>query len=191
MRKLSTDEELAKAFFASYSLEAEPYEDSQLQESRTPDFKVSYPQDGFFFFSEVKSFNTKVGSKGLSPTRVFNIFTAGIHDAYGQFKAVNSHRIVPNVLVFVTHNFQIDWHAFKEFLQGYIAFPNGGKESIIPLKRVSESFYKNEVKQIDLFVFLQGKKPDFFFSKVDQFFTDKLLRVFRIDREKVSSLRVG
>jgi len=189
MRKLSPDEKLAQGFFASYKLNAEPYEGDQLQEHRTPDFKVSC-DDGFFFFSEVKSFNTKVGSDGLLHTRVFNVFTTAIHDAYGQFRAVNSQHIVPNVLVFVTHNFQIDWHAFKEFLQGYIAFADG-KDSVIPLRKVSRGVYKTEVKQIDLFVFLQGNKPDFFFNRTEQFFKNRLLRLFRADNAKISRLRVG
>ncbi len=111
-----------------------------MQESRTPDFKGTSLPDGFFFFCEVKSLETKIGSNGILHTRVFNIFTATIHDAFGQFQAVNSQHIVPNVIAYVTHNFQIDWKSFEDFLQGYIDIPEfAGRASAISLKRVSNS----------------------------------------------------
>ena len=192
MIKLSKDENIVKAFFESFRLGVDLFDEVERQAGRNPDFKVSLQDDGFFFFCEVKSLNTEVTNDGLLHSRVFNIYTAGIHDSFGQFKVVNSQHFVPNVLAYVSHNFQMNSHNFKDFLQGYISIPNGDeKESVMPLRKVSSSNHIKELEKIDLILFFLGDKPDYIITSKDQRFINKLIRIFGIKEEDISRLSLG
>ncbi|MFA7059895.1 MAG: hypothetical protein WC156_03660 [Pedobacter sp.] len=154
------DERLVEAYLRKCGLEPErfPGEDST-RHQKTPDFKVS-SLSGKFFFCEVKSILTKTTERGLLHATVHNSFTKNIANAVEQFDSVNSHRLVPNVLVWVSHNFQINDQNLCELLVGNISIQ--GRVSVNLKKyRFSKRTSKN-LKNIDLHIWLyhDGKIRD-------------------------------
>jgi hypothetical protein len=193
MNKLNKDETTVNTFLSLYGLKPERLMESETQNIRTPDFKVTNLKNDFSFFFEVKSLNTKIGEDGLLHTRIFNIFTATIHNAFGQFNAVNFNHSIPNILVYVSHNFQIDWRSFRDFIQGHTeVYDNLGNKRKANFKQISFSNYNDEMKQIDLFVFLQGEKqPCYFFNGRDKKVAAKFKQIFRKEDKPFSHLSVG
>ncbi|MFN0157095.1 MAG: hypothetical protein ACKVRP_03365 [Bacteroidota bacterium] len=176
-----------RTFLINKRLHVEPF-NLDVTENRSPDFKVSSSETGSFFFCEVKSIGTVIDEGGLSFNRVFNIFTAKIHDTIGQFTAVNSAHIVPNVLAFVTSTFQVNSNTFREFLQGCI-LTTEGQELIADLRKISDNT-KNELKTLDLCLFFQGDKVDFFFTGRDKYLRDILIGLFGVERGSLEGIYI-
>lgn len=184
------DEEAVRNLLNTYGCMAERYPKNQRHTS-APDFRVTTPLHDFFFLCEVKSIESKE-NEFLLHSRVFNIFTAKIHEAIGQFVSVNSNHLVPNVITWVSKDFRIEWNKFREFLQGRISIYKGREEKlIVDLKKISTSRINNEIMEIDLFILLQGKQPSFFFTGRDRSLAEKLIRVFHLDKTKMGSIQLG
>lgn len=184
------DEEAVRKLLNAYHCIAERYPKNQRHKS-APDFRVTTPLNDFFFLCEVKSIENKE-NEFLLHSRVFNIFTAKIHEALGQFMSVNSNHLVPNVITWVSKDFRIEWNKFKEFLQGHISIHKEREEKfIVDLRKISTSRIKNEAMEIDLFILLQGNHPSFFFTGRDRRYAEKLIRVFQLDKTKMRSIKIG
>lgn len=184
------DEENVSNFLSAYGCTVERYLKNQRHTS-TPDFRVSVPLDNFFFLCEVKSIESKE-KEFLLHSRVFNIFTAKIHEAVGQFRSVNAKHLVPNVITWVSKDFRIEWNKFREFLQGCISIYERNQEKLhIDLKKISRSRIRDEIMTIDLFILLQGNHPCFFFTGRDRIFADKLIRLFQVDKGRMGTMKIG
>ncbi len=184
------DEERVRKILNAYDCIADRYPKTQRHIS-APDFRVTTPLNGFFFLCEVKSIESKE-NEFLLHNRVFNIFTAKIHEALAQFTSVNSNHLVPNVITWVSKDFRIEWNKFREFLQGHISVHKEGDEKIVvDLRKISKSRIKNEVMEIDLFILLQGNQPTFFFTGRDRIYAENLIRVFHLDKTKMHSVKIG
>lgn len=185
------EEQAVKDFLRKYGCQAEQYPKSCRHKS-TPDFQVSSINHDFFFLCEVKTIKSK-DNKGILNSTVFNLFVTKIHEAVGQFNSVNSKHIVPNLLLFYTNEFRINWNTFKDFLQGFISAADGsGIESrIANLRKVSQSRIRKEILDVDLFLFLQGNVPTFFFTSRDKNVIKKFSLLFNIELSNVQSLEIN
>jgi len=118
------DESLVKAYLMKFGLVTDRFAGNDAtRNQKTPDFKVISLTEKFFF-CEVKTILTKTTEKGLAHRTIHNSFTKNIADAVDQFDSVNYLRLVPNVLVWISHNFQINDQNLRELLTGEISIEN-------------------------------------------------------------------
>jgi len=150
MNVSTVDEYLAKTYLESFNLEVEHYSKYEHGEKR-PDFKVN-SQFGLYFFCEVKSVLTETKETGILHKTIYNTISSKIHSASKQFREVNSNHFVPNVLVIVSHNMQINWHSFEEFARGFMRL---GETSFVDLTKYRMGRIQHEFREIDLFIWLE------------------------------------
>src|SRR2546427_4176885 len=114
MAKTNLDENRVCRFLRSHELMPVRYPKIRgRSKTKAPDFQVSGPND-VFFLCEVKSVLTSTGPDGILHSTIFNGLTEDVHEAVKQFRSVNSTHSVPNVLAWVSHNFQINVHSFLD-----------------------------------------------------------------------------
>ena len=146
------DEKLVETYLNKFSLVAERFAGGETsRHQKTPDFKV-ISIGGKFFFCEVKTILTKTSEKGLAHKTVYNSLTSNIADAVGQFDSVNSLRLVPNVLAWVSHNFQINDQNLHDLLTGNISI---GDKVYVDLKKYRFSKRTSgNLRKIDMHIWL-------------------------------------
>ncbi|MBX7046382.1 MAG: hypothetical protein K1X86_11165 [Ignavibacteria bacterium] len=166
------DEKFIEDFLKSLTLK--PTRFPKNKEEKSPDFKVE-TQNGFLFFCEVKSIEIETSKEGLLYSTIYNCITTRVHKAFKQFESVNALRFVPNVLIFISHNFQINFKSFEELLIGKLEIEG---DKIADFSKYKYGKFKNEIKSIDLVIFFNGDVANYFYITTD--FISQLTRIFPI-----------
>jgi len=182
-----TDEYLAKTYLESFKLEVENYSKTEHDE-KTPDFKVT-AQSELYFFCEVKSIFTTTNDTGILYNTIYNAISGKIHSAYKQFRGVNSNHYVPNVLVIISHNMQINWHSFEELARGFIKL---GPSSFVDITKYRMGRIRYEFREIDLFIWLEDiQAAKLFFNNHNMRNVALLSQVFSFDLKSISNETFG
>jgi len=176
------DEERAIRFFESHGLQPKRYPGKDSKRlKKTPDFTVS-ASNGYFFYCEQKSVLAITGNDGILHSTINNNLTDNIHEAAKQFKEVNSKHLVPNVLVWFSHNCQINDQTLRDLLNGRIEF--NGKQ-LANLLKFRHGRIGHDLEEIDLHIWLYPwGEPIYVFTpyfKVDTLTVVKLCRIFDIN----------
>jgi len=132
----------------------------------TPDYKVR--KDGeLVLYCEVKSVLTETHPEfGLLWQTLYNSLTADVHKAAKQFQAVNPDRTVPNVLIWMSHNFQINVNSFVDLAQGKIQIDN---IEIADLGRYTRGRFQQDIDNIDMVIWIgPGGSDDMTFVMLTQ-----------------------
>lgn len=189
------DLQFAKTFYESYGLTVEPFSKLEMKNSKTPDRKI-FKDGNLISYCEVKSPQKDgwldalldeappdeiVGGARSDP--VFNRISGHVKKAVEQFEAVNPDREVPNILLFINHDENSNFHDLKETLTGYFHSENG--ELHPTMMNVAEGRSIGERKhRVDLFIWINAEKstggPKYFFGS-DQTHLDTLCEAFKID----------
>lgn len=166
------DEKRAEALLKARGLQPEPYPEAR---TKTPDFKVTGPRD-VFFLAEVKSILTGKPDAPLLFDTLYNNIGKDIRKAAKQFIAVNYTRSVPNVLIWVPHDFRITVDRFVALIQGAIIVE---KQVIRDLKKFRDGSTRPSLEIIDLHICLGANDvPSFVFLNHEPRFTRQLRRAF-------------
>lgn len=182
---MNDDEKLAKYFLETYELEVSLYTKEMRKSSRTPDFRVT-GKDGFHFLCEVKSIYTETTENGILYSTIYNRIIERMEAAYEQFFAVNSRRMVPNILIFISHNFQIHYRTFEDLFKGGFFI---GEEEIANFIKYRDGKFKKILPIIDLIILLdENSKPDYFFLSQDKSISERFIRIFNVDRNNINIL---
>lgn len=174
MNKDTPDEKLAKKFLESHQLSPERFDKSVA--GRTPDFKVS-SKSGVLFMCEIKSIEGAI-DKGILHATIFNNLTKKLHKAYKQFDSVNSQHLVPNVLIWVSHDFQINWHTFTNLMRGKIQIED---RLIRNLGKFTNGRIKHEKLEIDMHIWLhKNGDAEFLVNPTYRDFAHRLIILFNL-----------
>jgi hypothetical protein len=167
LRRDCSDEILVAEYFKTkLDLIAERF-NKKIRIGKTPDFIVKNA-DGLSFFCEVKSIKTDMwldnlfkknrsiellggireNDKGEPTDPAYNRVAAKIHEAFTQFKSVNSSHEQPNVLFFINHDQNSGCQDLDAVLTGSIECNDGTK--FMAFEKYSEGRIKNEKLFIDL-----------------------------------------
>lgn len=167
MSKLLLDEKIASDLLKSYNLSVKKIEEKDFPNQKVPDFEVK--QNNLLFYSEVKSLELKLdnNAKMFLFRTTFNKLLSQIHKAGKQFDTFNSNGSFPNVLIWISRDFQLNFYTLLDALKGYIEFEN----QIIYYFRLDDKYkrLKKDFEKIDLHIWLQvseqniSGKPDFLF----------------------------
>lgn len=176
MSKTSPDEDRAGRFLRGRGLVPERYPKTRGRVNRkTPDFHVSGPNDAFFL-CEVKSVFTKTGSDGILHRTTYNSLTENIYDAVKQFRSVNATHSVPNVIIWISHNFQINVRTLLNLASGRISI---GRPPLVDLTKYREGRLKRVFDDVDLHIWLESDDTgQFVFNPAHGHLTSQLWRVF-------------
>lgn len=165
-------EKFAEDFLKSLTLRTTRFPKNKKE--KAPDFKVE-TQSGFFFFCEVKSIEIETSREGLLYSSINNCITTRVHKAFKQFQSVNANKFVPNVLIFISHNFQINYKSFEDLLRGKLEIEGA---EIADFSKYKYGRFKNEIKEIDLVIFFNGDVANYFYITRD--FIYPLTRIFPV-----------
>lgn len=184
MANSKADEACAEQFLISRGLVPERFAGKDTRRrTKTPDFKVS-ATTGEFFYCEQKSVYTETGKGGILHRTICNSLTDNIHQAVSQFRSVNSRRFVPNVLIWISHNVQINERRLVELWEGCIKI---GDLKIADLSRFRLERFRREFDDIDLHIWLYSDGvPQFILNAADQRFARLLSKIFQIRIDTVS-----
>jgi len=183
---MNDDEKLAKNFLESYELEVSPYNKKMMQLSRTPDFRVT-GKDGFHFLTEVKSIFTETTSEGILYRTIYNRIIHRMEEAFEQFMTVNSKKIVPNVLIFISHNFQIHYKTFEDLFKGGSFI---GKAEIANFRKYRDGKFKKILPILDLIILLDEKsKSDYFFVSQEKSISERFIKIFKVNQDNIKTLK--
>jgi len=180
------DEYRASRFLESHGLKPNRFPGKDSTRSiKTPDFRVS-ASNGFFFYCEQKSVLSVTGNDGILHSTINNNLTDNIHDAVKQFREVNSKHLVPNVLLWFSHNCQINDQSLLDLLKGQIEI-NG--KHLANLNKYRHGRIKYDLKEIDLHIWLYSwGDPVYVFTpflQLDSINYVKLRSIFNIDSVNV------
>lgn len=191
-------ERMAAEFLVMHGLTPERFTKSEMQVSRTPDFRAS-KSDALVLYCEAKHvqhdgwLDTQlaaaapleiVGSPRHDP--IFNRISDRIHQAAQQFAAVNSDRAYPNVLVFTNADEHCGFADLVSVLTGTFHTASGKAEPIYT--EISEGRIRLEKFTIDLYVWFNewkgvGQKGSWFFVESSPHY-GALCRLFGSDPEQ-------
>lgn len=102
--KLKSDEIYAKKFFEERDLDVLLFEKKEIRKSKKPDFKI-ISKRGYPFYCEIKSIHTVTDPiHGLLFNTIYNGIVSRTGDAFKQFESINAMHLLPNVLLFKSHN---------------------------------------------------------------------------------------
>jgi hypothetical protein len=173
---MNNDEKLAKQFLENYNLKVTLYSKSSKKSMQTPDFKVEYID--FFFLCEIKSIHTKTTKKGILFSTIYNRIVNKIEKANEQFKSVNSQRLVPNVLILISHNFQINFDTLSNLLKGGVIVDG---EELANFIKYRDGKLKNIIWNFDLIIWLdENLKPDYLFLNNEKRISNNFIRIFKV-----------
>jgi hypothetical protein len=110
------DEETVAELFRACGLQPDRY--PRKPRSKTPDFRVSTAR-GELFICEVKSVRS-TANRAVSNDTLYGAITNDVEVAVQQFAAVNLTRLVPNVLVWITHNPRYNINTFVDLVRGKV-----------------------------------------------------------------------
>ena len=176
MPSTSHDEIRAASFLRAHGLSPERYPKVRGRgRVKTPDYQVCGPDD-LFFLCEVKSVLTATGLKGILHRTIFNSLTENIHEAVKQFRAVNSTHSVPNVIIWISHNFQINVHTFLDLVKGGITIQ---EFLIADLTKFRRGRFDREINDVDLHVWLESDDtPQYVLNNWQPHFAYQLQKTF-------------
>lgn len=172
MLKKDAGEEIAADYLKQLGLTVEKLNQGA---TKVPDFQVT-SSDGYCFFAEIKSIQLQGQDAAVLWNSLHNSFGQKIFDATLQFNAVNSQRLVPNVLIFVSDDMRINEHSLRDFFNGKIDMFD---EDPVDVTRQRDRRVK-QIKQIDLFIFINSAAAaSFIYNNVEQRFINSLARIFQ------------
>jgi hypothetical protein len=183
---LNQDEKFAFEFLESKKLNVKLFSEIEKSEKgKTPDFKVD-SNDGFFFYCEVKSIYIETSDDGILFQTINNNIANKVKEAYDQFNSVNPSKLVPNVLIIKSHNFQINYSSFISLVKGVLEIDN---EVISDFHKYRDGRAKEAFREIDLFIFFNHNTPYYFLNNQIDHYTNNFVKIFEIkniDKIKVS-----
>jgi len=145
-------------------LKQKGFEPQRISSEGKPDFEVFY-RGGGFFFCEVKSPQLIYDEKSqcYKHSTTFSKIYDLLHKAGKQFLKVNSKHIVPNVLIWTSYHFQLNYSNFIECFKGYIEL-NGR-----PIRDFRNSAFNRKVlndwKVIDMHIWLQCNENNEYYEE--------------------------
>jgi hypothetical protein len=146
-----SDEIFVETFLRSRGFVPTRLDGSRRDSSRKPDFHVEVLAEAMYFFCEVKSICIETFPDGLFFQRVNNRLTSDIRNAADQFRSVNPTHAVPNVLFWISHNFQINVHSLVDLLIGGFWIET---QLISDFRRYILGRVHPDISEIDLHVWL-------------------------------------
>jgi hypothetical protein len=161
---LESAENIASEFLRKKGIEPNRFTKEELRSGKTPDFRVC-SSGNLLFYTEVKEIahdswlddlfedappGALVG--GVRNDSSFNLISSKIHEAVGQFDAVNSERACPNVLVFVNRHKRLNVTHLDNVLSGNFVDTRGGRHPIY--RKFSEGRISDEKSRVTLYVWL-------------------------------------
>jgi hypothetical protein len=167
--------------------------------SKTPDFKI-YKDHELIFYCEVKTVAKdkwlEDQIKGAPPGEIvggvrndptFNNIVAKIHEASGQFRAVNPDRNYPNVLVFINNEDFCGLIDFISVITGCFYSENGRISPIY--KKYSEGRIRYEKHEIDLYIWKDvSDEEKYLFSQSNPEHLSSLCNSFGLDAKSIRSI---
>jgi hypothetical protein len=170
------DEERVARLLARAGLEPRRYKISQCNpDKKNPDFEVVGHDT--YFLCEVKSICMGIGDGPVLHSTIFNNLTENIHDAIKQFRAANRIHSVPNVLLWISHNFRVNVRTFLDLACGRILVST---EVVADLSKYRYGRMKVEFTDIDLHIWLESDDtPHFIFNDVRPDLKSRLVRAFQ------------
>lgn len=173
MQKKDPGEEIAADYLKQLGLTVEKLDQGA---TKVPDFQVT-SSNGYCFFAEIKSIRLQGQEAAVLWKSLHNSFGQKIFDATLQFNAVNSQRLVPNVLIFVSDDMRINEHSMHDFFNGKVDMFD--EDTVVDVTRQRDGRVK-QINQIDLFVFISHTgDPSFVYNNIEQRFVDSLARIFQ------------
>jgi len=171
------DEKFAERILKTYGFDPVRFSKKEKQDKQTPDFKV-IAYNEFLFYCEVKSIVVDING-GIKHDTIQNNITDNIHEAYKQFQSVNSSHFAPNVLIWISHDNQIDILHLYNLFRGSMKIPGISFEK--DLRKFCNGRIKDEKYNIDLHLWLyKNGEISSLINTVNGMFTDRLCRIFKL-----------
>ena len=181
-------------YLVGANLDVARFSKAEMRQGRTPDFRV-FANGDLAFYCEVKTAQedewldkriaaapplTVVG--GARPEPIYNRVSTQIHNAVGQFDAVNPEMDHPNVLAIVNGDEGAGFTDLIQVLTGNAYCESG---HVIPMFReYSEGRIRDEKLRIHLYLWFNVWKPgvpQMFFPEVHAAHHTALCRYFKLD----------
>lgn len=171
------DERRVEAFLRSRNLNPTRFSKQEKKRyGKTPDYKVDGPNDAFFFL-EVKSILTETGPEVILHSTKHGSLTDNIHEAVKQFRSVNNTRSAPNVLVWCSHNMQINFQDLRDLVGGGIVIDG---VLCADLRKYRFGRVSSDLPDIDLHLWLDDDTPQYLFIDEMPHLLGQLRRSFPI-----------
>lgn len=150
-------------------------EQREKTDHRNPDLTLS-TSAGDCLLCEVKSVHLNIVESGLLHSTIFNALTAKIRTAVDQFQSVNSARVVPNVLAWISHRPSVQFSSLVDLSKGYVDVHGFSAADLTKYRfgRVRSAF-----PEIDLHVWLYPWGNPGILVNADSPYADRLIRLFR------------
>ena len=156
------DEEAVARLFLACGLRTERF--IETKEGKRPDYRVTGPR-GELFICEVKSIRS-TPDKPITNDSLYGAITDDVKIAVKQFAAVNSAHLVPNVLVWVTHNPRYNINTFVDLVRGRVVI-EGVEHARLAKQRFGR--FDGHFKCVDLFVWVfSWGKPELLYNGTDE-----------------------
>jgi hypothetical protein len=166
-----------ESFLLSRDLQVKRFDNVGKRGEKTPDFKVTSPED-VFFYCEVKSITSERFNEELKTSTANNRLASNIHQATKQFKAENSLHLVPNVLAWNSLDPRYNISKLHDLLKGEITLEG---KTLANLKKYKNRIHK-DLPSIDLHIWLYPwGEPDYIFTPSNQKFLNDLQRALKVD----------
>ncbi len=173
------DEDSVAQFLEGYNLQVQRLPE---KDTNTPDFLVS-SANGFSFYCEVKGIEGIPLNKPFLYKKANDRLKEDLKKASAQFRAVNSARLAPNVLAWVSHDQRIT--ALDDLIlliEGYRISPGmeGWAQPGFQFRKIVK--YKTD---IDLFILIAKRggpssRPSFLMNDNQKDFTTRLCSIFQL-----------
>lgn len=181
------DEDSVAEFLESYKLQVQRLPE---RGTSTPDFVVTSSR-GFSFYCEVKGIEGVPLSRPFLYRRANDRLKEDLKRSTAQFRAVNSARLAPNVLTWVSHDQRIvRLDDLVLLLEGLRITPGMERWAQPGFQRRKLVKYKAE---IDLFILIPkrggpGSGPSFLLNANQEWFTTSLSGIFDLQASRVVRL---
>ena len=125
---------------------------------------------------EVKSVRSSP-NKAVTNDTLYGAITNDVEVAVKQFAAVDSARLVPNVLVWVTHNPRYNVRTFLDLVRGKVVVQG---TSHADLRKLRFGKFDRHFRCIDLFVWIhRWGAPELFYSRNESRHLQTLMRLLQ------------
>jgi hypothetical protein len=196
---MNPDEERVKIYLENLGLTPKPFPKTEKRAGKTPDFRV-FRNEAFAFYCEVKSssedrwLHKQLESSaagelvgGLRNDPIFNRLASDIHEAIGQFDAVNNDQKFPNVLAIVNHDDMCGFNDLLAILTGNFYANDGTADPIY--RKFSHGRIKDEKEKIHLFIWLDDHKPhQLLFNQTSSDHHASLCTVFHVTQNQIKQI---
>jgi hypothetical protein len=129
--------------------------------AKIPDFRVKWGNGGFYY-CEVKSSELILDPeiKMYKHDTTMSKLRQHLHTAVQQFDSVNPSHIVPNIIIWTSENFQLNWHNFMECARGTISIGSGMVRDLRRHGAVART--AKDWERVDIHVWLQHNVNDIY-----------------------------